>query len=178
MVGQLESTEKQSEPGNGLVGPEPHMDSPMINDDVVELLAFTMSEQFFAVDIMMVREIRGWTHPTPLPHAPECMMGVINLRGTVLPIIDLSQRLGNGPTDANARNVIIVVEVGSHLAGLLVDAVSDILTLNTSSFQPPPEMPGQSGTAFVDALSIVDEEMVRIIDLEALLEATEGHAIA
>ena len=95
----------------------------------IELLSFRLAEQEYSVDIMSVREIRGWTRATPLPHAPAYVRGVINLRGTVLPVVDLSTRLGMAPVEGDARNVIIVVQVGSQTAGLLVDAVSDILAL-------------------------------------------------
>ena len=89
--------------------------------------------QEFCIDIMSVREIRGWTPATALPHAPAYVRGVINLRGSVLPIVDLAERLGFPPTDASARQVIIVVQVGAQIVGLLVDAVSDILTLTTEN---------------------------------------------
>jgi purine-binding chemotaxis protein CheW len=90
---------------------------------------------------MSVREIRGWTRATPLPHAPDFVRGVINLRGTVLPVVDLSVRLGMAPVMGDARNVIIVVQMGAQTAGLLVDAVSDILNLPRTDLQPPPISP-------------------------------------
>ena len=93
-----------------------------------ELISFRIGAQEFCVDIMAVREIRGWTPATPLPQAPSYVRGVINLRGAVLPIVDLSARLGLGDTEPSVRNVIIVVRIGTRLVGLLVDAVSEILT--------------------------------------------------
>src|SRR5690554_684133 len=92
-----------------------------------ELIAFRIGEQEFCVDIMAVREIRGWTPATPLPRTPDYMKGVINLRGAVLPIIDLSGRFGLGDTEPSARHVIMVVQIDGRMVGLLVDAVSDIL---------------------------------------------------
>src|SRR5215475_15482288 len=92
-----------------------------------ELISFRIGAQEFCVDIMAVREIRGWTQATPLPQAPNYVCGVINLRGAVLPIVDLSARLGLGVTQPDVRNVIIVVRIGPRLVGLLVDAVSEIL---------------------------------------------------
>src|ERR1700754_299029 len=94
-----------------------------------ELIAFRIGDQEFCVDIMSVREIRGWTQATAMPHAPHYMMGVINLRGAVLPIIDLSARLGMKLAEPTARHVIIVAQVKRNVVGLLVDAVSDILTI-------------------------------------------------
>jgi len=138
----------------------------------VELLTFTMGDQYYAVDIMLVREIRGWTKPTPLPHAPDYMRGVINLRGTVLPILDLGARLNGQRTEATGRNVIIVVEIADQIAGLLVDAVSDILTLNRSDMQPPPELTADRNENFIETLTVVDDAMVRTLDMSALLRLT------
>jgi len=137
--------------------------------DPVELLTFTMGDQYYAVDIMLVREIRGWTRPTPLPHAPDYMRGVINLRGTVLPILDLGARLNGVRTEASARNVIIVVEVSGQIAGLLVDAVSDILTLDRADMQPPPDLGGDRAENFIETLTLVEDAMVRTLDMAALL---------
>ena len=98
---------------------------------------------------MSVREIRGWTPATPLPHAPSYVRGVINLRGAVLPIIDLAARLGFLPTEPTARQVIIVVQVGTQMIGLLVDAVSDILTRRPTTIQPTPDVATETVQTFV-----------------------------
>lgn len=142
----------------------------------VELLSFRLAEQEYSVDIMSVREIRGWTRATPLPHAPAHVRGVINLRGTVLPVVDLSTRLGMAPVEGDARNVIIVVQVGTQSAGLLVDAVSDILALPRSELQTPPELTADTAHSFIQALTIVDGRMIRVLDLTAVLP--EGNAEA
>ena len=144
---------------------DPSLQSPT----EVELLSFRLAEQEYSVDIMSVREIRGWTRATPLPHAPAHVRGVINLRGTVLPVIDLSTRLGMPPVQGDARNVIIVVQVGGQAAGLLVDAVSDILALPRADLQPPPDLAADTAHSFVQALTIVDGRMIRVLDLEAVL---------
>ncbi|RYH09738.1 chemotaxis protein CheW [Tropicimonas sp. IMCC6043] len=134
-----------------------------------ELLSFRVGEQEYSVDIMSVREIRGWTRPTPLPHSADYVRGVINLRGTVLPIVDLSRRLGIPVGEASERNVIIVAHIRHQAVGLLVDAVSDILAIPESDMQPPPEMAADSERGFVQSLTIVDGRMLRILDLEAVL---------
>lgn len=103
----------------------------------IELLTFRLADQEYALDIMSVREIRGWTRATPLPHAPHYMKGVINLRGTVLPVMDLAMRLGLPEREQNERNVIIVVKFEDVMTGLLVDAVSDIVALTKDDLQPP-----------------------------------------
>ncbi len=142
----------------------------------IELLSFRLAEQEYSVDIMSVREIRGWTRATPLPHAPAHIRGVINLRGTVLPVVDLSARLGMAPVEGDARNVIIVVQVGGHAAGLLVDAVSDILALPSSALQPPPDLAADGANSFVQALTIVDGRMIRVLDLQAVLPSARVEA--
>ena len=101
---------------------------------VRELLSFLVGGQDYCIDIMSVREIRGGTRATPLPHAPHFMRGVINLRGTVLPIMDLSSRLDLDAEIDSDRNVIIVVADGERTVGLMVDAVSDILAVPEDDF--------------------------------------------
>ncbi len=141
-----------------------------------ELLTFRLSDQEYALDIMSVREIRGWTRATPLPHAPHYMKGVINLRGTVLPVMDLALRLGLPPRDQNERNVIIVVNYDETQTGLMVDAVSDIVTLSGDDLQPPPELSSGSNHGVVSALSLIDDRMIRVLDLAATVSTLEGVA--
>ena len=105
-----------------------------------ELISFSIANQEYCVDVMSVREIRGWTQATTLPASPEHVRGIINLRGTVLPIVDLSARLGLGITESSARNVIIVVDIGEKQVGLLVDAVSEIFTIDPKTMQPAPDV--------------------------------------
>ena len=171
----LETSTAPGPPGGVTAGPDRlgdhEAEASLIDSEPAELLSFTMDGQYYAVDIMLVREIRGWSKPTPLPHAAEYMRGVINLRGTVLPILDLSARLNGTETEASARNVIIVIEVEDQIAGLLVDAVSDILTLRREEMQVPPEMPGERKENFIETLTIVEGDMVRTLDMKALLKS-------
>ena len=118
------------------------------DDSMCELIAFTIGDQEFCVEVMAVREIRGWTPATPLPHSPGYVRGVINLRGAVLPIMDMSHRLGMEPTDPSQRHVIIVIQIGKQLVGLLVDSVSDILTVPVSDIQPAPGRQQGNGQGF------------------------------
>ncbi len=138
-----------------------------------EYLSFGIGDHEYSIDIMSVREIRGWTRTTSLPHAPRFVRGVINLRGTVLPVVDLAMRLGLEESDPEERNVIIVVDVGSRVMGLRVDAVSDILSFRPDQLQPPPDVATNSNTPFVKALTILDDRMVRLLDLEAVLPTGE-----
>src|SRR5690606_7813859 len=110
------------------------------HNETVELISFRIDSQEFCLDIMAVREIRGWTVATPLPHSPPFVRGVINLRGAVLPILDLKARLGLGDAETSARSVIIVVQVGKRLVGLLVDGVSEILAADPNTVQATPNV--------------------------------------
>lgn len=139
-----------------------------------ELLTFKISEQEYALDIMRVREIRGWTKTTPMPHAPSFVRGVINLRGTVLPVLDLASRLGLDPIETTPRNVIIVVNWQDSISGLLVDAVSDIVTLSDDDIQPPPDIHGEIQESPIRALSCKDDRMIRILALENIVSVAEA----
>ena len=142
-----------------------------VSSPQTEYLSFRIGDSEYSVEIMSVREIRGWTKTTSLPHAPHFVRGVINLRGTVLPVVDLALRLGLDASEPEERNVIIVVDVGARVMGLRVDAVSDILSFSDDQMQPPPDM--TSNSRFVRALTILDERMVRILDLESVLPSNE-----
>ncbi|UWP97290.1 chemotaxis protein CheW [Aliiroseovarius crassostreae] len=144
--------------------------------DEIELLSFLVGGQDYSVDIMSVREIRGGAQATSLPHAPSYVKGVINLRGTVLPIVDLAKRLGMHEDKDSERNVIIVVAIGERTVGLVVDAVSDILAISEQDMQPPPEMRADQKRNFVSALTIVEDRMIRILDLNAVLPETNEEA--
>ena len=137
-----------------------------------ELIAFRIGEQEFCVDIMSVREIRGWTPATPLPRAPGFMKGVINLRGAVLPIIDLGARFGLKTSEPTARHVIMVAHVGGRMVGLLVDAVSDIIQLTDEAVQPTPDVASEQVKTFVKGLFAIDGRMISLIELDRIVPDT------
>ncbi len=142
----------------------------------MELIAFQIGDQEFCIDIMSVREIRGWTPATPLPHAPPFVKGVINLRGTVLPILDLGERLGLGETQASPRHVIIVTRIERQLVGLLVDAVCDIITVPLATLQPTPDVACETVRTFVKGLLPLDHRMVSMIRLDQVPPRFEAEA--
>ncbi|MGP3695981.1 chemotaxis protein CheW [Rhodobacter sp. NSM] len=139
------------------------------DDDLREVVAFRIGSQEFSIDIRAVREIRSWTPTTVLPHAPSYVIGVINLRGTVVPIIDLAERLALGSLEPEARHVVIITVVEAQIVGLLVDAVSDIITLQRSSVQPTPKVASDTTHSFVRGVITVDERMLRLLDLAGVL---------
>lgn len=138
-----------------------------------ELIAFRIGEQEFCVDIRSVREIRGWAPATPLPQSPAYVRGVINLRGAVLPIIDLSSRLSLGSAEPSARHVIIVARVGLRTVGLLVEAVSDILSISEETIQTTPDIGCEMVRSFVKGVIPIEGRMISLISLDGLLPETE-----
>jgi purine-binding chemotaxis protein CheW len=141
--------------------------------DIFEMISFRIGEQEFCVDIMAVREIRGWAPATPLPQTPSYMRGVINLRGAVLPILDLAARLELPSSEPSARSVIIVIDAGGRLVGLLVDAVSDILSVSRDAIQPPPDIACDPVRNFIRGLMSVDGRMISQIAVERILPEVE-----
>lgn len=139
-----------------------------------ELIAFRIGDQEFCVNIMSVREIRGWTKATGLPHSPSYVMGVINLRGAVLPIIDLSARLGMRRAEPTPRHVIIVAQVKNRVVGLLVEAVSDILTVTDENIQPVPEVSSDLEKQYARGILAIEKRMICLIELDALFPDTES----
>lgn len=136
-----------------------------------ELIAFRVGAQEFCINIMSVREIRGWTAATSLPHSPDYLRGVINLRGAVLPIVDLAVRLGLARNEPTERNVIIVVQIEHQQIGLLVDAVSDILTFSDDNIQPTPDVASELVKTFVRGLLPVEGRMISLLSLDHVLPA-------
>jgi purine-binding chemotaxis protein CheW len=141
-----------------------------------ELISFIIGKQEFCVDIMSVREIRGWSPATPLPHSPAFVRGVINLRGAVLSIVDLASRLGLPSSEPSARHVIIVAQVGHQIAGLLVDAVTGILTVTPETIRPTPDVASEMARSFVKGVLAIDNRMITLITLDHVLPSQELEA--
>jgi purine-binding chemotaxis protein CheW len=142
-------------------------------NETLELISFRIADQEFCLNIMAVREIRGWTPATPLPHTPPYVRGVINLRGAVLPILDLKARLGLGVAEPSARSVIIVTHIGKRLVGLLVDGVSEILAAERASIQPTPNVGCDTVSRFVRGIIANEGRMISWIALDDILPEEE-----
>ena len=147
--------------------------SQNIQSNPVELISFRIAAQEFCVEIMSVREIRGWTPATKLPNSPAYVCGVINLRGTILPVIDLGQRLGLGTAEPTQRHVIVVVKIGEKLIGLLVNAVCDIISVAKDALQPVPDLTGEAIEPFVSKILTIDSRMVGLIALDKIFANDE-----
>ena len=134
-----------------------------------ELIVFRVNQQEFGINIMSVREFRGWTKATPLPGTPNFVRGVVNLRGSVLPIVDLAARLGFPPAEPTACHVIIVAQIGPQIVGILVDEVSDILNVTSDLIQPTPDVASEMARTFVRGVIAVDQRMISLIALDQVL---------
>ncbi|WP_338550481.1 chemotaxis protein CheW [Roseovarius phycicola] len=137
-----------------------------------EVVAFQVADQDFCFDLTSVREIRGWTETTMLPHAQPYVKGVINLRGSVVPVIDLSERLGLGATDPAARHVIIITVIGTQTVGLLADVVSDILSVKESDLHPIPDIIDEAVRAYVTGVLVIEGRMIRRLNLARILPSS------
>ncbi len=143
------------------------------NGGMKQFISFKIGEEGYAIDIMAVREIKGWTETTPLPNQPEYILGVMNLRGIIVPVYDLRCRFGMGLTEASRSHAIIIVSAQDRMAGLLVDAVSDILTIDSGKICPVPEAECGASADYLSGIVPVGETMVVILALDKLL--VRGH---
>src|SRR5689334_7435907 len=138
----------------------------------LQLIAFSIGEQTYGVEITTVREIRAWNGATPLPNTRDYVRGVINLRGTIVPIFDLRARFGDGQTSPTKTHVVIVMSVGDKWMGMLVDAVSDILTVDKGDIHPVPE--GNTGdNDLLTGIVTHDGRMLGLIDLPAVVSGAK-----
>ena len=145
----------------------------MVNDRPMnegnQLLCVRLGDQEFALSIRAIREIRGWISSTPLPHAPSYIKGMINLRGSVLAIIDLAERLGLPSVPPNTTSVVVVIEHGDRVVGLLVDAVSDIITATEDMRQPAPEIGSAASRDYVEGLLMRDKQIISVLSIPAVM---------
>lgn len=143
------------------------------NGKMLEIIAFRLHSQQFCVRTTSIREIRGWGPATPLPHTSPDVLGVMNLRGIVIPIIDLARRLGMAKTAPNERSAIVVAEVHEMVIGLLVDGVSDILTVGEDLLQPVPEVSMSSAASYADGIITHQNAMICFLNLDRMFKQSE-----
>lgn len=139
-----------------------------------ELIMVQIGDQKFAIDIMSIREIRGWTPSTPLPHAPAYILGMINLRGAVLPVVDLGSRLGLQLAAPDSSSVVVVAQIKGRQVGLLVDAVCDILTVTANMLQEAPDVGAAQVRNFVHGIMTTDDGIVTLLCLDEVLPSGDA----
>lgn len=138
-----------------------------------EYLSFLLGGEEYAIDILRVQEIRGYEAVTSIAHAPAFIKGVINLRGAIVPIIDLRIKFGIGLAEYTAFTVVIVLNVGERIVGIVVDAVSDVLTVHDEAIRPPPELTNTVDLRYITGLAMLDERMLILVDIEGLMLSSE-----
>jgi purine-binding chemotaxis protein CheW len=137
-----------------------------------QYLTFLLAGQEYGVDILRVQEIKGWDKVTAIPHTPDYVLGVINLRGSVVPVLDLRRRFGMADVAFGPTTVIIVVRAadGSGQAvGMVVDAVSEVYNINPADTKTPPELCGDVNTIFVRSIATIDSKMLILLDIDRLI---------
>ncbi|MFN3349160.1 chemotaxis protein CheW [Pseudorhodoplanes sp.] len=139
-------------------------------DIQTELITFAIGAEQYGVDIMAVREIKGWSDITHLPKQPDYVRGVLNLRGVMVPIIDLRCRFGGGLTEATPIHIVIIVQTGSQQIGLLADRVLDIVAFEQAQVRPVPRVSGETALSFLSGLINCEAGMIALIDIDRLLE--------
>lgn len=164
------------------------MDAPAIQDlgKTEQYLTFFLNNQEYGVDILRVQEIKGWDSVTEIPNTPSYIKGVINLRGSIVPIIDLRERFSLPSIPYGPTTVVVVLRVvrvdRSCIMGLVVDAVSDVYSINSGGTSPPPDLGGVIDVTFVKGLATVDKKMVIVLDIDRLLggdlDVVDAHTAA
>ncbi|TCD10930.1 purine-binding chemotaxis protein CheW [Oricola cellulosilytica] len=135
----------------------------------IDIISFRLGDQIYCVDIMAVREIRGWAPCTSMPHSPPHVLGVINLRGTVIPVVDAAIRIGLQAAEPTERSAIIVIDQGATLFGLLVESVSDMIRIRKSDLQPVPDVLPEEQKALAKAIVALEKQMICFLDPEPLI---------
>ena len=142
----------------------------------IQSISFAIGDDQYGVDIMAVREIKGWSEITHLPRQPDYVRGVLNLRGVIVPIIDLRCRFGQGLTEATPLHVVIIVQIAARQVGLLADRVLDIVSFEPSQVQPVPKVAKSSRADFLSGLVTIENVMLALIDLPNLLTSAANES--
>jgi purine-binding chemotaxis protein CheW len=138
-----------------------------------QYLTFDLADEHYGVDILKVQEIKGYTAVTRIPNTPEYLKGVLNLRGTIVPIIDLRLKFGMGATEPTAFTVIVVANVKDRVMGILADAVSDVLEIAENDIQPPPELGPKVDVSFVSGIGSCNDHLVTLLDIDRVMSDDE-----
>ena len=160
----------------------PAMSTELTDDSTGnQYLTFVLGEESYGVDILRVQEIKGWTPVTRIPNAPDYLRGVLNLRGTIVPIIDLRMRFNMEHVEYTPITVVIVLsvrsEAGERIIGIVVDAVSDVLSVDPAEIRPTPDFGGTVSTEYINGLATVGEQMVMLLDIDKMLTEREINSL-
>ena len=149
------------------------MESHQHDQGDIEALAFTLGSEEYGIDILNVQEIRGYDSVTRIANAPDFIKGVINLRGIIVPIVDMRIKFNIGDPSYDQFTVVIILNVADRVIGMVVDSVSDVITLSPGQVKPPPEMGAALNTDYLIGLGTLDERMVILVDIDKLMSSDE-----
>jgi purine-binding chemotaxis protein CheW len=138
-----------------------------------EYLTFTLGPEEYAVDILKVQEIRGYENPTTIANSPDFIKGVINLRGTIVPIVDMRIKFNVGAVEYTSFTVVIILNIAGRIVGIVVDSVSDVTMLRADQIRPAPEFAATVETKYINGLSTLGERMLIVVDIERLMISSE-----
>ncbi len=138
-----------------------------------EFLAFKLGAEEYGIDILRVQEIRSYEEPTRIANAPEFIKGVINLRGVIVPIVDMRLKFNHAEANYDAFTVVIVLNIGTRVVGMVVDSVSDVISLGPDHLRPVPELSASIATDHLLAIGAIDERMLILVDIEKLMTSPD-----
>ena len=138
-----------------------------------EFLAFTLGREEYGIDILKVQEIRGYEAVTRIANAPEFVKGVVNLRGIIVPIVDMRIKFNLGEPTYDQFTVVIILNIGGRVVGMVVDSVSDVITLSPEQVKPAPEMGTALNTDYLIGLGTLDERMLILVDIDKLMSSAD-----
>lgn len=141
--------------------------------DAGEFLAFTLGKEEYGIDILRVQEIRGYEPVTRIANAPEFIKGVVNLRGIIVPIVDMRIKFQLGTPTYDQFTVVIILNIGGRIVGMVVDSVSDVTTLTAEQIRPAPQMGTALDTNYLIGLGTLDERMLILVDIDKLMSSPE-----
>jgi len=144
-----------------------------MNDGVLEALAFKLGNEEYGIKILKVQEIRGYESVTRIASAPEHVKGVVNLRGTIVPIVDMRIKFKLGEPTYNQFTVVIILNIQDRVVGMVVDSVSDVISLTADQIKPAPDMGGALNTDYLVGLGTIDERMIILVDIDRLMSSEE-----
>lgn len=138
-----------------------------------EFLTFTLGSEEYAIDILKVQEIRGYEQPTLIANSPPFIKGVINLRGIIVPIVDLRVKFNLGKIEYTPFTVVIILNIAGRVIGVVVDSVSDVISLTSSQIRPAPDFSGSFDTKYILGLAAIDTRMMIVTDIERLMSSAD-----
>jgi purine-binding chemotaxis protein CheW len=150
-----------------------HTDSRLQHAAGYEFLAFTLGNEEYGIDILTVQEIRGYESPTSIANVPDFIKGIINLRGLIVPIVDMRIKFNLGKAEYHNLTVVIILNIGGRVVGMVVDSVSDVITLSPEQIRPAPAMANVLDTSYLTGLGAVDDRMLILVDIEKLMSGSE-----